>query len=168
LTGQSEYAAIGREVVLNALNHKHYVTEIRRRSDCRFDHEVWQIEKLGLHPKAITVNDALELNAECRLFGESARLGVEGTAFVTKLSCLNCGRSRNLLRLQNRLTPRERACTCGRPMVGATFDRSEFIDEKSLGRKALGRSLASIGFRAGDIVTLASSSRQAHYELENL
>ena len=165
LCGQLEYAAVGREVVVNALTHKHYVTEIARRADCRFDHEVWKIEKLGLHPKAITVSDALELNAECRLFGESARLGVEGTGFVTKLSCLNCGKSRNLLRLQNRLTPRERACTCGRPMMAAAFDRSEYIDEKRVGRKALGRSLASIGFRAGDIFTLASSSQQTHYEL---
>jgi len=167
LANRIEYAAVGREIVVNALSHRHFVTETRRRSDCRFDHEVWKFEELGLHPKAITVGDALELGTELLAPGESARLGVEGTAFVAKLSCLNCGKTRNLLRLQNRLTPRERTCTCGGSMIAAAFDRSEYIDEKRLGHKALGRSLASIGFRAGDIFTVASPTGQAHYELGN-
>jgi molybdopterin/thiamine biosynthesis adenylyltransferase len=167
LCGQLEYAAVGREVVLNALNHKHYVTEIRRRSDCRFDHEVWKIEKLTRHPKAITLGEALALGRAHGESVESFTLGVEGTAFVTRLSCVNCNESRKLLWLQNRLSQSARTCSCGREMMVPAFERLEHLDREKLPAKALDRSLASIGFRRGDIVTLASATGRKHYELEN-
>jgi molybdopterin/thiamine biosynthesis adenylyltransferase len=165
LNDQIEYAAVGREVIVNALTHRHFVTAIGRRSDCRFDHEVWTIEKLGLGPEAITVTDALELGIALCGSRESIALSVDGTAFVTKLSCSACGKSRKLFRLQSRLGPRERTCSCGRPMAAAAFDRLESLDENALPRNALKRSLSSVGFQPGDIFTLASPSGQSHYEV---
>ena len=162
LAGRSSFAAVGREILLDALSHRYFLTEIRRQPECRFDHEVWTVRKFDTRPQDITIGDTLKLGRMCN--GPTS-LWVEGTAFVTKLSCLGCGETRELLRLRNRLGPREKTCACGRPMAVPGFDMLERLSDGSLPRKMLRRSLSSVGLQSGDIFTLASPSGEFHYEL---
>ena len=59
LMGQKELAAIGRQALLDAERHKHYLTEFRRNPRCRFDHAVCQIEKLDSMAGVATVGGML-------------------------------------------------------------------------------------------------------------
>ena len=162
LDGRASFAAVGREILLDALSHRYFLTEIRCRPDCRFDHAVWTVSKFDTSPQNITIGDTLKLGSVC---DGPTSLWVEGTAFVTKLTCPGCGESRKLFRLRNRLRPREITCACGRPMAALGFDMVERLEEPALPRKVLMRSLSSVGFRSGDIFTLASPSGEFHYEL---
>lgn len=162
LDGRASIAAVGREILLDALSHRYFLTEIRRQPECRFDHAVWTVRKFDTRPQDITIGDTLKLGSVCN--GPTS-LWVEGTAFVTKLSCPSCGESRKLFRLRNRFRPREITCACGRPMAAVGFDMVERLEEAALPRKVLMRSLSSVGFRSGDIFTMATPSGVTHYEL---
>src|SRR5207249_5305047 len=47
LVGRIDQVVINRQVLIDASQHKHYVTAFRRNPNCRFDHAVWRIEALG-------------------------------------------------------------------------------------------------------------------------
>jgi molybdopterin/thiamine biosynthesis adenylyltransferase len=164
LTGQGERVAIGRQVLIDASYHKHYVTTFRRNPRCRFDHEVWSIEKVGCRPEELTLLQAFELGR--RNGGEDGPLAlrVEGKTFIRKLTCPGCGQTKSLLRLDGRLSPRERTCQCGQQMMASGFDMVERLDT-GLPRQVLTRSLRSLGFRPGDVFTVGGPSGEAHCEI---
>src|SRR5262249_39035744 len=54
LAGKIDKAAIGQQVLLDVLYHKHYVTTFKRNPYCRFSHKVWPIERLSYGPAELT------------------------------------------------------------------------------------------------------------------
>jgi adenylyltransferase/sulfurtransferase len=163
VTGQSDRVLTGRQVVIDALYHKHYVTAFRRNPRCRFDHEVWAIEKLGRNAQNMTLVEALELAGR----EKDSWLRVESQPFVRRLTCPSCGDEKRVLRLRRSLGPRELACAaCGRRMVVAGYDLTERLTACSLSEDDLGRSLESVGLRAGDVFGVGGKRDEMHYEID--
>ncbi|MDT4953912.1 MAG: hypothetical protein QOJ02_2050 [Acidobacteriota bacterium] len=168
LSGRLEQAAVGQQVLVGAADHKHYVTNYRRNPECRFyGHETWSIKKLPERPRELTVGEAIDLGKSIAHAGGSRGLRVEGNPFVRRLTCMNCGHAKELLRLQNRLrTTDERCVRCGQRMVAAGRDLSERLEMASLTEKALARSLHSLGFQAGDVFSVGNRAGELHFEID--
>jgi molybdopterin/thiamine biosynthesis adenylyltransferase len=71
------HSLVGRNVMIDVLHHRHYVTTFQRNSECRMpDHPGWQIRRCNMDPTTTTLE---ELTATASvLFGstDSVRLGV--------------------------------------------------------------------------------------------
>src|SRR5271169_3262697 len=100
---------IGRQVLINASAHTHFVTRYRVNSACHFDHAVWNIELLDRRPAEVTLRDAFAHAAPAVHDDPSLALGVEGMVFLRKLTCTGCGFTKELLRLSGSLRAAERA-----------------------------------------------------------
>ena len=163
LAGQTEAALIGRQVLLDARTHRHFITTFRRNSNCRFDHGLWQIERLRKDPRKLSVGTMLRLIAPA---SRSAGLAFGGRPIIKRLHCPRCGFMREVFRLQQRLRPGERLCErCHRPMLSAGFHMKTRLSRADLGPGDAHRSLGSLGLRAGDVVSLNDGMKERFFEL---
>ena len=162
LLGQTDRSAIGKQVLIDASHHQHYVTSYRRNLDCRFgSHDVWDIQPVN---GSLTLLEALKLGPSDGTNG-AASLQLERKPFVTKLTCSSCGQTISLLRLECSLRDVDKTCVnCGQRMVAAGFDFLERLDAGCVPRPALARSLRNLGLRPGDVFSIGSE-RQFHFEI---
>jgi molybdopterin/thiamine biosynthesis adenylyltransferase len=166
LNGQTERAAIGKQVLIDAAFHKHYVTTFRRNPNCRFSHEVWQIEKLIASPRELTLGRALQLGPASENRDGAFALRVEGKPFVRSLTCVGCGDSRSLLHMECSLADSHRNCAkCGHRLIATGFDLVERLSAASVGREALEASLRKLGLRVGDVFSVGDGECERHYEI---
>lgn len=167
LSGRFDEAAIGRQILIDARHHRHFVTTIPCNPRCRFDHEVWPVKVIGGRAGSITLGEAMALGggsaADCAQIG----IEVEGSVFVRQLTCADCGFRTRMMRFERSLRASERICReCGQPaMIAGGFDLTERLDAGLLPRRALGRSLASFGLRDRDVFTLDDGGRKLHFEI---
>jgi len=172
LAGRAEQALVGRQVVVDAAHHRHYVTRFRRNPACRrSDHAVWEIEAIERPPEDITFADLLQSSE-----GGHTTLRVDGHVFVRRLRCPRCGWVRRLLHLESSLSRRQRRCRrCGGSgsdgpashMLPVGDDVLEQLDSASLSRGILELPLARLGLRLGEVLTLtgAAVGPDVHYEI---
>jgi hypothetical protein len=166
LSGQWEWAAIGRQVLINASAHTHFVTRFPVNPACRFDHAVWNIELLNRRPAELTLRGALACADPAVHDDPSLALGVEGMAFLRTLTCTGCGFTKELLRLSGRLRAAERTCVrCDQPMRAAGFDMTEWLRAADLAPAMLARSLCSAGLRSGDVLTVSGASGPRRFQI---
>jgi molybdopterin/thiamine biosynthesis adenylyltransferase len=159
LEGEAERSLAGRQVVLDASWHRHYVTALQRNPRCRFDHRLWRIESL---PARSTIADALALA------GGEAALEVPGHAFVRRLACIGCGRDRRVLRLWSRLRRVQRTCgVCGKPMQAVGFDMTEPLRRDDVVGGSSKHCLDALGLVAGDIVSVSGPEMTRYFELSD-
>src|SRR5438132_738384 len=167
LEGSGEHVAVGRQVLIDVTHHKHYVTSYSRNPSCRFDHEVWKIQKLnGLK---LTLAKALEVGRTT--FGvknpnrPSLRIGA--LHFVRRVSCSRCGNTKSLLRLEASLRPAELKCGhCGGEMLASGFDHIAQLNSDTIPEKCLGQTLRGLGLRLYDVLSLSDSQGdKKHYEI---
>jgi len=152
LTGNLKQSLVGRQVMIDAAWHKHYVSSSQCNPECRFDHQSWQLEHLECRLEEFTLRDTLRLGSP---------LSLDGKPFVRRLLCPKCGFSTNRLRLGCSIPRAQRVCRkCERQLVAAGFDVLERLDG-SLPPEVLALSLARLGLRQGDVVMVGS----AHYEI---
>ncbi len=151
LAGRREHLLAGREVTIDARSHRHLVTALRRRPDCRFDHGRASFEPLDLRPGELTFGQALDLGRRKLGGAGDVRLRVESRPFVTKLLCSRCGVARDVVGLLGRLGKGDRRCRrCDAALEPMGFHTTESLTDAVRGALA-GRSLESLGFRAGDL-----------------
>ena len=166
LSGLADRALVSRQVLLDAMFHKHYVTSYTRNPYCRFDHQIWDV---GILPGAakLCLKNALALgSAEPGDAPASTSLRVAGGHFVQGLTCQACGRRKRLLRLEASLRTADLKCgRCGGPTVAAGFDRLERLERRALSMRVLGRSLANLGLRDRDVISIEGPRGECHYEL---
>ncbi len=164
LAGQPELVPFGSQVLIDAGHHKHYLTSYRRNPNCRFDHRVWTIEDFPLDYRECSLRDALNLaGAGCS--GEETWLSVEGKPFVLRLVCAGCGESNRPVRLRDSLDVRDRLCArCGRSTVESGWDLAERLTSRSP-REILGKSLAALGLRRGEVLTIGNAECERHFEI---
>lgn len=155
-----------RQVLWDCLHHRCLETTYQINRHCRFDHQCWEIRPLAIAPEATPLGEFIEL-----LGGGTPEtplaLQVAGQSFVSRLICPSCGRSRNgSIYLDRALSPARRRCReCGDPMSVSGFHALEwlaFTGQPS--RRLAARTLSSIGFRTGDIVTTQRGDRRCHVE----
>jgi len=168
LSGRAEAAAVGRQVLVDALHHNHYVTVYPPNPDCRFDHATWRnVERLARDPGSITLAEAFALRERKVRGNGSPALAVEGQAFVRQVQCLGCGGVKPCLRLQGRLRRSERVCArCGGELAAAGSGLAWSLKAEELRERMLQWPLCRAGFRRGDVFTLSGGGRCARFEID--
>jgi adenylyltransferase/sulfurtransferase len=164
LAGRFDEAAFGRQVLLDAAHHKHYLTSFRRNPHCRFDHAIWRIEDLDAR-RVRNLGDALALTGDATLEKPPAWLQIEGKPFVQGLDCYSCGNRKSLIRLQCSLKTRETRCPrCGESMSATGWNLTDRLSSE-LPKKVLSRSLSTLGLRSGDVVTIGHAGGKRHFKI---
>lgn len=158
----------GSRLLIDAAHHRHLVVRLPRRGDCRFgDHRPWTIEPLANRPRRISLDDVLALGAGLD-DGGGLRLSVAASRFVRRLVCPACGENRTLLRLEVSLAAGRRRCgRCGAALRPAAFDRALTLAPASLPERLRRRSLHGLGFRDGEVFTLAGARSARHFEIRS-
>jgi len=165
LAGQADQVQFGRQVLIDAAHHKHYLTACRRNPRCRFDHEVWRIEKLNADQSRLTLGDALQMAAHGPGQVEHTWLEVEGRPFTKRLLCPGCGHSKHIMRLFASLSEKASGCAlCGQKMSAPGWNLAETLSDR-LPSRALRRSLRSLGLRNGEVFTVGGPSGERHFEI---
>ena len=163
LTGGSAAALIGRQVLIEAATHRHFVTAYRRNPNCRRSHATWKISALRQTPQELSLGALLKPGPHAKA---PAALAFGGQPLVKQLDCPGCGFSRRLFRLQSRLRRSERFCDrCGREMLSAGFYMKTRLSRADLGPGDAARSLASLGLRSGDVISLSNGADERFFEL---
>jgi hypothetical protein len=156
-----DFGGAGRQILMEAATHKHFVTTFRRNPNCRFNHEIWNLSKQQAVSLSLSVFDALKLAGPGK-----ARLAFAGMQVARQLACPGCGFTRRILRLESRIAPRAKTCPrCGRGLLVPGFHSLAEFDASELDRAITARSLASLGMREGDIITVNDGANEQIFEL---
>jgi hypothetical protein len=168
LAGDVEHLLSGRQVMIEMRHHTHYVTRLNRNSQCRFNHQMWQIEKPAAPPSKLTFDQAVQLVTGTRRNGSGYALGMEGHSFTRMQFCPHCGNHvSGALCLADRIPTKQRVCTaCGWSMVVRGFDMIEWLEAGTLSSREGRRLLSSLGFRPGDVFTVRGPHGDRHFELD--
>ena len=161
LAGDWARVAAGRQVLIDAASHRHFVTSIRRTPMCRFDHRVWQIERVAASVRDLRIGAVLRLAP-----GGCAGLRIDGQAFVRALVCPRCGvRQARSWGLSGRLGA-ERICPqCRRPMLAPGEDTRVWLVAADVSPERLDDPLCSLGVRDGDVVSVGDAGDARYIEV---
>lgn len=162
LAGEPHGGLRERQLLVDATTHRHTVSGRRRSPACAFDHARWPIRALRRLPGAISVGQALRL-VPCPP-GERTSLRLHGDVFVRQLECRRCPGSRAVHALDGRIDAARRACPlCGAPMVAPGMDVRDSLGLDELDGRSRRASLHSLGLRAGDVLSVETSTGEAHH-----
>ncbi len=164
LSNRLDDSLAGRQLVVSAKSHTHFVTKLPRSPQCSFDHAIWSpIERLDARPETLSLVECLALGGG-PAGSLSARLRVEGHSFVTTLCCSSCGHSVELLFLSGRL--RETSCSrCGASMLPMGFFTHDHLDAGLLSGSLSSRSLSDVGIQLGDIISVSRGGSECHFQV---
>jgi molybdopterin/thiamine biosynthesis adenylyltransferase len=167
LNGRLDLNSFAREVVLDAGHHKVHVTNYRRNPDCRLaDHAVWTIEKLDLGPERLTLAEALSFSPDGAASSPAMGLRVEGSKFISRLSCPGCGATASFLKLEASLGSRETVCRdCDKEMVTSGFHKVERLVPAAMPELSLDEPLSTLGLRPGDLFSVGLPGNEKHMEI---
>ena len=167
LAGDTAHALIGRDVMLEARHHRHYVTAFRRNGSCRMpDHDGWLIHPLAASVSSATLGEMFAIGRALRDAGDRLTLCVAGQVFALAVRCPACGTSRATFVLARRLRRAAVFCPlCRRECQPAGFDLHEAVAAGDVPRDALDAPLSRVGLRQGDVCVLTTPSAAAHYQL---
>ena len=161
LAGDFARSLVGRQVVLDAAHHRHFVTSFRPNRHCRFDHTVWRLESLrGLRPTD-TLADLWRAARSAGRGQADLSLSIAGHPLVQTLHCRQCGHGVKGLHLIGRIARRCPHCH-GRDLLAAGFAQIVSLDAGSP-REVLGRSLRSVGLQPGDVVRVHTRKHERHF-----
>jgi hypothetical protein len=160
--GSHDQALVGREVYLDARHHRLYVSRLCRNPRCRFDHQTWSLSEVA-EARRLTLGEALTLGGHLLAASE---LRVEGGAFVGELSCLQCGRVRQVWKLKGRLADADHNCEgCGAALVPRGFDLMEGLSVDRVPTRLLEWPLARFGLRSGEVFSIRAGESEEHFQL---
>jgi molybdopterin/thiamine biosynthesis adenylyltransferase len=155
-----DFSTAGKQILLDAATNKHFVTSFRR-NPCRFNHEIWDLSKSPVVAPGWSVSEVLKLSGPGR-----ATLAFAGMSLARQLACPGCGYSRPVLRLESRFSPREKNCPrCGRGLLPPGFHSLASLNDSELDHAIGARSLASLGLREGDVISVACGNKEQIFEL---
>ena len=157
LAGDWERVAVGREVMLDANFHRHFVTRYDRNPACKFDHRTFAIRKFRGEVGALTLAD---------LFAQSTGvLRVEGHRFARQWACAACLASSEAFGLHRRLAGSIACPKCGSAMRAVGFHMRDRLAFSDVPDAALTSPLSQLGFRAGDLFTRVVGGEEIHSEI---
>ena len=164
LSGQSNQAWPGQQILVEASTHHHYVSSRRCSPNCAFDHRRWSIRSLAQPPGAITLGQALRLVPSSG--NEHSKMRVYGDAIVYQLVCPNCHASVEALCLASRIEDGSSACTrCGAALVAPGIHTSDTLALNQLTARQRRASLHAIGLRTGGVFSIENTSGETHFEI---
>ena len=166
LAGDWAQALAGREVVIDANNHRHYVSSFKPNARCSFDHRRWNPRTLDCAPQRLTLGQAFELGRVKTDRIAPMRLELENRHFTRRLTCLGCRTSAPVLRLVTTVSAFTGRCdACGAQQVSAGFDLLDGLSSDALTPAQRSFSLWDIGLRSGDIYSIRGPSGSVEFEI---
>lgn len=166
LEGDLEHAAEGKQVLIDACFHRHYLTRLPFNERCRFDHQVWEIERLGQDPGQMTLGQALALAGNGSSEGNRLAFSFRPRVFVRKtFSCPSCLDVNERIGLREALPAHLTCERCGERTEEEIVGITPELDADALPPSVLGQSMVSIGFRPGDVFSVTSPGRARRFEI---
>jgi molybdopterin/thiamine biosynthesis adenylyltransferase len=167
LGGAASEALVGRDVLVNARHHTHFVTATRRNPACRMpDHDSWRIDPFDGPVSGTTLGDLLALGTLLRGAGDRLAFRVAGQRFATTLTCSGCGDEKPVFQLERTLRDSSHRCLiCNAVLRPTGFALREAVAADAVPGTALEAPLTALGLRAGDVFSLSTASVDVHYEL---
>jgi molybdopterin/thiamine biosynthesis adenylyltransferase len=167
LSGDAGSSLGGRDVLLSARHHTHYVTTYRRNPSCRMpDHDGWRIDTLDGSPAHTTLAEVLALGSTLRGASSALSIGIAGQRFATELGCRTCATSRGTIQLERHARRVPGRCPqCGRVLSPAAFGLYDMLPADRLSDAAGQQPLSAFGVCAGDVLTLRTPELDAHLEV---
>lgn len=166
LEGNLDTSIAGKQVLIDANFHRHYLTRLPYNSDCRFDHRVWEIEQLDQDPAQITLGEALALGGNGSSVNARIAFSFRPKVFLRKqYSCVSCGTVTERVALREAL-PAHLVCErCGERTEEETVGMAPELDASALDPSVLDHSMVSMGFRHGDVITVTGPDRTHRFEI---
>lgn len=98
LESGGDAGAGGRQIVIVPRHERYYPSRLRRNPACRAPHARWEIERLGVTPSALCLEELLALGRVRLGTAAPITLALDGRPFVRQLTCPRCAARRRLLR----------------------------------------------------------------------
>lgn len=171
LDGDWADSLAGRQVILDARHHTHFVTSFRKNPRCRFDHRTWSIARETRSPKKFRLSDvSLIAGQGASDGGGDVVLSMEGERFWMTARCPRGCESvaprSEVVGLASRMKGKVAPCLeCGEPTVPRGWDLAEGLSLSGLSPSTLRRTLASLGFVGGDLCHIRCGSQETYLEL---
>jgi molybdopterin/thiamine biosynthesis adenylyltransferase len=158
----------GHDVLIDARHHKHYLTSFRRNPACRMpDHDGWRIDKLGALPRDVRLDELIALGSTLRGADEKLELSIAGQRMARTLICRRCDCHVAAFTLERAVRRKAPVCSrCGDHFQPDPFDLHDSVPLDSVDRATTDPSLSQVGLLPGDVISIVTSSVQAHYELD--
>jgi molybdopterin/thiamine biosynthesis adenylyltransferase len=167
LAGSTSDALVGRNVLIDARHHKHYVTAFRRNPACRMpDHDGWRIEPFDGAVSQTTLGELLALGTTLRDAQARLAFHVAGQRVAVGLTCVQCATSHPTFQLERALRRTPALCdVCHGELRATGFDLRHTVALDVIPATALDVPVTRLGLRAGDVLSLSTPTVAAHYEL---
>ena len=157
-----EHSIAGSEVLFDPFHQVHYRSRLERNPKCRFSHERYFPQKTS----NLTLREAFALTTPGPI--EQKSLSVPDGRFVSRLICAACDHEEKLWKLRDSLDVFSLACPkCATPRTIRGFDLTDRLLGAGLTPEDLGRSLADLGLRGGEVFYIEASHAEQHFMLAN-
>ena len=168
LAADREHSLAGRDLLIDARHHRHYVTRFQRNSACRMpDHAGWSIAPYDADPWSTTLAEVMTMTSAFEGSENGVRMSVAGQQFAATLTCRRC-RERapagHLHRGVRRLRPGP-CPVCGGDRVAAGFDLQDTLPLDELPPQARNRPLSDLGLLSGDVLTFTTPQAEVRLEM---
>jgi molybdopterin/thiamine biosynthesis adenylyltransferase len=149
----------GKEIYFDPDRGALSVHRLKRNPQCLFDHQVYALVPLGEGVRQVTVEQTFA-TAEKRI-GEGVVLELLHRAVVTRLQCIDCGRTTKPLRTFESLGADDASCSCGGQMIRSMEHTLEKFT-RSQAAEFLDRTWAEIGLPASEVVVAMNQTSELH------
>jgi molybdopterin/thiamine biosynthesis adenylyltransferase len=153
----------GRQLLIEAAFHHHYVSTFRLNPSCRLDHQVWDLQPLELRlgeDSREDLSDKLGLPAK-----SNPIVRVAGQHLITGLVCSGCGQEQALETLEFRIGKEARVCAdCGGVRAAPIPYRRRGLCGPP-GEGSCRKSLAALGVRHQDVLVVEADGQVQHYQI---
>lgn len=167
LEGDLARLVTGRQILVDAASHRHYVTVFPRRTSCRmWPHTPLEIARLDSGPDRLTLGALFERARADGLSPEGLALEIEGRRLTTVATCPSpsCGRPLNLWRFGRQGAASVHRCPrCGGQVAVRGFDLAERLLAEVVPDRLLGRPVRRFGVRDGELCSLGAANGRRHY-----
>ena len=166
LEGNLDRAIVGKQLLVDATSHRYFLTRLPVNDACRFDHRVWEIEQLDQDPAQITLGEALALGGNGSTENGRLAFAFRPKVFLTKkYSCVSCRQVTERVGLREAL-PVHLVCErCGERTEEEIVGMTPELDASDLDASLHSLSMFSVGFRQGDVITVAGPDRTRRFEI---
>ena len=166
LQGRRELLVAGKQVLLDAAHHRHFLSQLTRNPHCRFDHRTWAIQRIVLGDGEGRLRDIPGLTGGTGPGALSLRLASRGGLFRGRsFDCPRCARSTRAFGPLPELPARIRCPGCSTEIGDGRLEVLEALDPSTLTPCTLERPLASLGIRPGDVLSLHGPGTERYLEM---
>lgn len=168
LAGDRDHLLAGRDVMLDARHHRHYVTEFRRNNACRMpDHAGWPITPYEADPSSTTLGELLATASTLRGADVGVQMAVAGQRVALTLTCPRCCTQHPAGYVHRGERRHGAPCpACKAELMATGFDLHDAVSPDSLPGISRNKSLTEMGLITGDVVTFTTPEVEAHFELD--